>query len=207
MATIIGTENADTLTGTGSDDVISGLGGRDDLEGWGGKDTIYGGAGDDLLNGGSTYEGPGEVRTFFDDGLRDEIYGGTGKDHVLIGVNDVADGGDGTDSVTFFFENQTKNISFVFSESAFTIAAVNVSLSHFEDFIYWGGSGRDTITGGAGNDEIMGGAGNDVLNGGAGNDKIYGDSGNNTIHGDDGNDFLVGAVETTNSLAVPEMTL
>ena len=207
MATIIGTENADTLTGTGSDDVISGLGGGDDLEGWGGKDTIYGGAGDDLLNGGSTYEGPGEVRTFFDDGLRDEIYGGTGKDHVLIGVNDVADGGDGTDSVTFFFENQTKNISFVFSESAFTIAAVNVSLSHFEDFIYWGGSGRDTITGGAGNDEIMGGAGNDVLNGGAETTRFMVIPATTRSMATTGMTFSWGAVETKNSLAVPEMTL
>ncbi|MEL7097743.1 MAG: Hint domain-containing protein [Pseudomonadota bacterium] len=51
MATINGTNNADTIPGTNEDDVITGLGGNDLISGEGGDDSIDAGAGDDTVFG------------------------------------------------------------------------------------------------------------------------------------------------------------
>lgn len=73
-ATLVGTENNDTIYGTSMDDVIVGLGGNDVIFGKGGNDVICGGPGNDVL------------------------YGNSGND-VLIGEGnlDTLDGGQGID--------------------------------------------------------------------------------------------------------------
>ncbi|MEJ7933107.1 calcium-binding protein [Sphingobium sp. AN558] len=53
MASILGTNNGETLTGTNGDDVITGLAGADILNGLDGNDVLNGGLGADALNGGN----------------------------------------------------------------------------------------------------------------------------------------------------------
>lgn len=52
-ATIVGSNDADSLIGTSGNDVIVGLGGADYIEGGGGNDIICGGKGEDLITGGA----------------------------------------------------------------------------------------------------------------------------------------------------------
>jgi hypothetical protein len=61
-------------------DVIYGGDGDDELQGVWGKDVIYGGDGNDLLDGASN-----------EDGERDELYCGKGKDKYLADKNDYVD--------------------------------------------------------------------------------------------------------------------
>ncbi|HVE23798.1 MAG TPA: CHRD domain-containing protein [Sporichthya sp.] len=92
-ATMVGTNDDDTLTGTAGRDVIVGLGGNDRIRGLGGADVLCGGPGDDILLGG--------------DG-RDRLYGGIGRDTLrgeygndrLVGGagDDILVGGPGEDS-------------------------------------------------------------------------------------------------------------
>ena len=66
--------------GDGGEDVIYGGAGDDELEGGWGKDVIYGGDGNDLLDGASN-----------DDGERDELYCGNGKDYYAADKHDYVD--------------------------------------------------------------------------------------------------------------------
>src|SRR5215203_2557676 len=66
--------------GAGGEDVIYGGDGDDVLSGDWGKDVIYGGDGNDLLDGASN-----------EDGERDELYCGKGKDKYLADKNDYVD--------------------------------------------------------------------------------------------------------------------
>src|SRR5436190_757246 len=67
MATILGTNNNDSLIGTASADVIKGGGGNDVLHGGGGNDHLSGGHGNDVM--------------FSDNGIVD-FNGGAGIDTV-----------------------------------------------------------------------------------------------------------------------------
>ena len=99
IATIVGTNSAETLEGTSGADVIVGLGGDDLIRGNDGNDVICGDAdqpsgadGNDRLLGGDGHDtvdgGPGRDRVHGGSG-NDRLYGGSGKD-ILSGV-------DGTD--------------------------------------------------------------------------------------------------------------
>src|SRR5215208_6827043 len=66
--------------GAGGEDVIYGGDGDDVLSGDWGKDVLYGGDGNDLLDGASN-----------EDGERDELYCGKGKDKYLADKNDYVD--------------------------------------------------------------------------------------------------------------------
>ncbi|MCO4823690.1 MAG: hypothetical protein KC451_02425, partial [Amylibacter sp.] len=71
--------------------------GDDILLGSAGEDTLYGGAGDDILNGaqgGISLDLDGNI-----DGA-DSLFGGVGDDSFLLGVGDVAEGGEGLDTFT-----------------------------------------------------------------------------------------------------------
>jgi len=84
-ATIVGTENDDSLEGTDEADVIVALGGDDDVKGGGGNDVICGKGGNDDLRG---------------NGGKDKLRGGGGNDNVKGGGgNDVVGGGAGKDKV------------------------------------------------------------------------------------------------------------
>src|ERR687897_592648 len=68
------------LNGREGEDVIYGGAGDDELEGGWGKDVIYGGDGNDLLDGASN-----------EDGERDELYCGNGKDYYAADKHDYVD--------------------------------------------------------------------------------------------------------------------
>ncbi|QQP92982.1 hypothetical protein IGS68_27795 (plasmid) [Skermanella sp. TT6] len=94
MATIKGTNNAETKYGTAAIDTIYGYGGNDSLYGRAGNDTIWGGLGSDKIWG----EAGNDILRGEDGD--DFIYGGDGNDVVYGGVgNDTLYGDAGTDTV------------------------------------------------------------------------------------------------------------
>jgi len=89
-ATIVGTENSDTLNDTEGDDIIVGLGGDDLIRGQGGSDLISTGWGNDRL-----ILITGVVGSNFDDTIK----GGAGTDVLTgLGGNDTITAGHGSDS-------------------------------------------------------------------------------------------------------------
>jgi hypothetical protein len=90
---IVGTNRADYLTGGGYDDVILGNGGNDTIFGGAGDDQLYGGPGNDVITGGAgadkIYGGPGSDTIYADDGERDIIDCGPGRDRAVVDSVDV----------------------------------------------------------------------------------------------------------------------
>jgi Ca2+-binding RTX toxin-like protein len=76
-ATMVGTNDNDSLSGTPAKDVIVGLGGNDTLAGRGGNDKICGGQGNDKLKGGSGND------TLVGQQGKDALLGGYGTDRCL----------------------------------------------------------------------------------------------------------------------------
>ena len=89
-----GTSKADKLYGYAGGDHLNGNGGSDHLDGWLGGDTIKGGSGNDLLEGGGKLRFDGG-----DDHAADYLYGGSGKDTILVGAGDHAFGESGNDLI------------------------------------------------------------------------------------------------------------
>lgn len=89
-----GTAGPDEISGTDGRDVIRGLGGGDRLSGRGGDDDIYGGGGPDKIWGNR-----GDDRLMADDGRRDTIKCGDGKDYVYADYD--PNDPDGTDLVYY----------------------------------------------------------------------------------------------------------
>lgn len=101
IATIVGTNGADTIEGTSRADVIHGLGGDDVIRGLEGNDVICGGAGADELYGGSGSDvlvgnaGPDALRG---QNGPDTLIGGRGADRLNGGQGaDDLRGGDAAD--------------------------------------------------------------------------------------------------------------
>lgn len=99
VATIVGTDDGETLKGTKGADVIVALGGKDTIKGKGGKDTICAGKGKDTVEaGGGDDFVKGEKG---DDTLKggkgaDKLKGGKGRDTLSgQGGKDIVDGGEG----------------------------------------------------------------------------------------------------------------
>ena len=94
-----GTDSNDMLDGLDGDDVIHGGPGDDsEVHGAGGEDVIYGGDGDDVLSGdwGKDVIYGGDGNDLLDgasneDGERDELYCGKGKDKYLADKKDYVD--------------------------------------------------------------------------------------------------------------------
>jgi len=90
---IIGTNGPDYLTGGGYDDVILGEGGNDSIFGGAGDDQLYGGPGNDVITGGPgadrIYGGPGSDTIYADDGERDFVDCGPGRDRAVVDSVDV----------------------------------------------------------------------------------------------------------------------
>ena len=111
QATIIGTNQDDTLRGTPGPDVIVGLGGNDTISGLGGNDIICGGAGSDWLVGGwgndrlfgghgaDTLRGSKGADSLFGGAGRDSLHGQQGNDRLVGGTHaDTLTGGLGSDT-------------------------------------------------------------------------------------------------------------
>jgi hypothetical protein len=95
---LLGTDKPDLLNGKHGDDKVRGLGGSDgDLEGGDGNDILYGGDGNDqyLLGGPGEdviYGGDGnDILYAIDDGQRDKLYCGKGKDLYYADKSDYVD--------------------------------------------------------------------------------------------------------------------
>jgi Ca2+-binding RTX toxin-like protein len=141
VATIVGTEEDDSLVGTNGDDVIAGLGGNDVIHGLAGQDVLCGGSGDDVLFGDA-----GADRVFGDAG-NDILHGGIGADSLFGGLGhdvllgeagaDILVGGSGNDSLQ----------------------------GGSDDDRLFGSSGHDTLSGDPGADRLNGGTGVDVCDG------------------------------------------
>jgi endonuclease YncB( thermonuclease family)/Ca2+-binding RTX toxin-like protein len=131
MATISGTNNADTRYGTTGADLIYGYGGNDSLYGRAGDDQIWGGLGSDSLfgeTGNDTLRGEDAADFLYGSDGNDTLHGGIGDDslHGDAGTdtvrgdagNDIVKGGygisylyggDGTD--TLYYNPTTDNIA------------------------------------------------------------------------------------------------
>jgi Ca2+-binding RTX toxin-like protein len=91
---VAGSGRADKLYGYAGGDEMNGNAGNDKLDGWSGADTVQGGSGNDLIEGGGKIRFDGG-----DDHAVDFLYGGFGKDTILVGAGDHAFGGSGNDLI------------------------------------------------------------------------------------------------------------
>lgn len=177
MATISGTNGADTLTGTAVADDIFGLNGNDTLEGLGGDDILTGGRGADILRG----------------GLGNDLY-------KVDNLGDVVDeaGGSGIDmvetSATFTLSAGVENLRMVGSGTLTGTgnALDNNMLGNSVANRLYGLAGTDTLSGGGGDDTLDGGDDDDSLSGDSGNDTLLGGAGNDTLDGGTGEDDMRG---------------
>ena len=180
----------DSLTGSASADKLSGNDGNDSIYGNGGNDTLQGGLGNDALYGG----GGNDILT--DNGGSDLLYGGAGDDILDPGAvmssewQDIVDGGDGSDTVSFSNIYSTVTIDLAAKKATLTsiYTTINANLISIENAT--GSSGDDVLIGDAGANRLDGGYGNDSLNGGAGNDVLNGGGGSDILDGGAGNDIL-----------------
>ena len=93
IASLVGTEDSDTLVDLDDINLISGRGGNDTIAGLAGDDQIFGGKGDDVLRGDLNSRSPGGT-----DGGNDTLFGGAGNDRLGgKGGNDLLLGGRGHD--------------------------------------------------------------------------------------------------------------
>ncbi|WP_273786819.1 calcium-binding protein [Brucella intermedia] len=207
MATIVGTNNDDTLRGTTANDWISGLAGQDDLNGREGDDFLDGGAGDDVLTSTSGY---------------DRMEGGAGDDRlVLIGTSGTLSGGEGFDTLTLDLsaeENRSVFFNGANGHSVVGYPSQSAEHSYFRDierFAVTSGSGDDWVNGGSLDDEISTGAGNDLIgqpwpdsdnpasalgadfvDAGAGDDTIIDRFGANRLFGGTGDDNIIASLSS-----------
>lgn len=165
-------EGDDYVNGDYGSNALGNLyGGNDKLFGDAGDDFVYGNGGNDKLDGGTG---------------NDFLNGGEGIDIVRGGAgNDTMNGSAGVDTVDY--SDKTVSVEIVFDDSGSGPVKVNGvfedQIDQFENII--GGSGNDRFTGyseyndnvfdgRAGNDTLRGGGGRDTLIGGAGKDKLIG---------------------------------
>jgi Ca2+-binding RTX toxin-like protein len=160
-ATIVGTENNDTLNGTEGEDVIAGLGGDDLIRGLGGEDVICGGDGNDYLYGSNG-------------GLALDFLSGDAGD-------DLIDGGSKLGGIVVYSEApgpinaDLSTLSATGWGSDRLILVSGVLGSNFGDTIN-GGPRTDVVAGLGGDDTITAGGGPDIVLADPGNDRIDGGS-------------------------------
>nr|WP_246205700.1 hypothetical protein [Microvirga arsenatis] len=189
---IDGTDYADVIEGDASTNIFWGDNGNDTLSGGGGNDEVNGGAGDDVLDG-------GVISAAVPDD--DTLFGGEGNDFMWGrgGGNDVFDGGDGVDKVSYYgptgialYMQRLGDGTIVATGASRGAAAGDVfrSIEIVDGTtqadtiegttgaqVFWGAQGADVLKGHDGNDELNGGVDNDTLSGGTGGDRLVGEAG------------------------------
>jgi len=189
---IDGTHYADVIEGDGNVNIFWGDTGNDTLAGGGNNDELNGADGDDVLDG-------GVIIGLVPD--NDTLIGHSGDDFMWGrgGGNDVFDGGEGVDKVSYFgaagiqlyMQRQTDGT--VVATGASRGAAAGDVFRSIEIVdgttqadtiegttgaqVFWGAQGADVLKGHDGNDELNGGDHNDTLSGGAGGDRLVGEAG------------------------------
>lgn len=158
-ATIVGTDDDDTITPTLPVGGPNTTAGDDVVQALGGNDTVDGGGGADLLDGG---DGNDELRA---DGENDTLIGGAGRDDLAFTRNGVTfsalEGGDGNDRLEVY--------------AADNFAGNRVDGGAGDDFINYRGDAffdASTIIGGAGDDTVRLKAGDVTVDLGAGDDIL-----------------------------------
>jgi Ca2+-binding RTX toxin-like protein len=148
-ATIVGTDDPDTIFGTEGDDVIVGLDGNDRIFAYGGNDLICAGFGYDRV-----FAGEGDDLVFGQAG-NDIMAGGAGADRIFgWGGDDIILGKAGADRLLGG-------------------AGDDGIYSGPDDDEARGGTGDDIVYGGPHDDILFGNAGYDVLRGGSGDDWCH----------------------------------
>jgi hypothetical protein len=192
IATINGTDAADTITFTATSTTVNA--GE-------GANTITGTSGDNEVNAG------GGVDTISLTSGDNTILAGAGANTITatLGNNEITSG-DGADTITVTSGNNTINAG----GGANTIVATSginvINTGDGADTITTGGvagggntinagDGANTITTGAGDDTVTGGNGVDTITTGAGNDVVYGGNGANTITTGAGNDTVYSGID------------
>ncbi len=207
VATIVGTDGADTLRGTGKRDVILALGGDDRVVGRGGNDVICGGSGRDLIDG-----GPGDDKLFGGaDGRSDTL----NDDGLALVVGDVIQGGKGDDLIDLGYDPrqaavgsaQRDRLSYKGAARGVTVKLGDFKrrgeargeghdvLAKHQYLAVLGSSQGDTILGSPWGDQIFGRGGPDEINGSGGRDVLVDGvagvrSGNDVLNGGIGKDEL-----------------
>jgi Ca2+-binding RTX toxin-like protein len=135
---------------------------------------IKGGAGNDTITGndtgGNILSGNGGNDTFVQS--------------AVLSANDVFNGGDGLDTVTYALRVNAANPILVTLD---TLANDGEAAEHDKIMI-----DVENVTGGSGDDTLIGSAVDNVLSGGPGADKLSGGAGNDTLVGGLGDDILKG---------------
>lgn len=149
------TDFNDILTGNSAANELRAVGGNDTLNGAAGADNMRGGAGNDI---------------YYVDNVGDK-------------VDELADGGNGTDTVN-------SSISFSLASATQIFGAVERLTLSGTAVSGTGNALANLITGNAANNILNGGTGNDTLNGASGNDTINGGVGLDTLTGGLGNDIF-----------------
>lgn len=184
----------DILTGGAGNDTILGQDGDDKIAGGSGADQIDGGAGSDTASYAASAVGvtidlnlDGVAQTSLGDGAGDTLTGienllgsvradwliGDEFDNVIEGGagNDVLDGGDGADTVSYAGSGAGVTVNLSLSGAQNTIRAGVDTLSGIENII--GSRGADALTGDDGANVLTGGLGYDTLSGGLGADTFH----------------------------------
>lgn len=177
---LYGGSGRDVIYGGLNDDLIRGGSGDDSLTGDDGADVIYGDAGDDTLDGVEDYWGNSGVAS-------DTLLGGAGDDVVKAGAGDVADGGDGVDTIVIRTSNIYIDLDFALS-TGFVPFEQETTFTGFEKLAFYGSDNNYRVTGGALSDTLIGGEGDDRLDGGGGDDLLEDGFGSDTLFGGAGDD-------------------
>jgi len=215
MATIDGTNDAESLDGTAGDDVIHGYGGSDTIMGYAGNDLLFGGneadtlnggrdadtlvggqGGDDLVGGNGNDMLYGASRADGDtDTFADTLNGGKGDDQFWAQSGDIVKGGHGQDTAVIDLSTDTVGVmaDLTANDSGNTSdLGGGASISSIEHGSISFGSGNDTIELGKAQIEIFAGDGDDSVSGTGTLDVIHGGGGNDTINGGGGVDYIGG---------------
>jgi Ca2+-binding RTX toxin-like protein len=186
-----GSAGNDALTGDGNANVLAGDTGNDMLAGGAANDTLYGDGRIIIDTHGTGLSGP--ITTYADVATIDPL---------LVGGDDVLEGGDGDDSLwggggtdTASYAGASGEVVVSLTSGSASGAAGNDDLHSIENLtgsayhdILLGDGGANTITGGDGHDYMRGIGGNDVLVGGNGDDYLGGGFGDDILNGGAGFD-------------------
>ena len=202
--------NIENVKGTHGNDIINGDGKANRLEGLDGADVINGHGDDDTIlpnrPAGVDDMGVAVTNTAADDDLGDD-------------GEDVVDGGDGSDTISYEGESASATVEVDLSTVVpavedtsgddapdnSVIAHVAATIGSVTDMITVGNIGTEDepnvvstiehVTGGFGRDMLTGDARANTLTGGAGDDTLMGGAGDDTLSGGAGGDTLSGGAD------------
>lgn len=224
LASVVPSDQDDTLLSQHNDEVIHGLGGNDQITGSHSRLSLFGDAGNDMISTGagdrvSAFGGDGNDTLYADGNHNAVVEGGKGAD--LFGINSfnanfplaltlsfagsvqavrvfLSAGGTGYgtagDARGDVYEAQFSRVLGSVGDDWITDTTAFGSLNGVQSQIFDGAAGNDRLILGTGDDTGLGGGGNDLINGDAGNDRLLGNDGDDSLIGGIGHDVLKGGL-------------